>query len=99
MSLLDELNVCNLLDLDKRSNTDLDDIDKLILDIGRYECEYELFKNNYLFILNYIYTNHCNDKQLVVYNKYGFNNGSNLYTLYCYILDFYLRFIINYSYF
>jgi hypothetical protein len=38
-----------------------------------------------------------NDKQLVIYNKYGFDNGFNLYILYAYILDFYVRFFIFFT--
>ena len=106
MSLLDEYMFDNKSSLEKNINKDLDDIDNLIIDISRHNCESELFKiNNNIFILNYflfltyiLHIKNYNDKQLVVYNKYGFDNGYNLYSLYAYILDIYVRFIINHSY-
>ena len=93
MSLLDECNYnYNDNNLDKKLEKDIEEIDRLIEDLNKINDENNIIFC-YLFYINYIYSNNNNNKTVVIYDC-TFSN--NIYWIYLYILDYYVKFILYY---
>ena len=104
MSLLDDCSIFNsfedINDISIDINNDLKEIDNLIDDIelNNTILVYNNFLNlnAYFFFMLVMLNNEKENKQLVIYNKYGFDSGYNLYKLYLIIIDLNVRFLINF---
>ena len=104
MSLLDDCSIFNsfedINDINIDINKNLEEIDSLIDDIelNNTIIVYNNFLNlnAYFFFMLVMLNNEKENKQLVIYNKYGFDSGYNLYKLYLIIIDLNVRFLINF---
>ena len=104
MSLLDDCSIFNsfedINDINIDINKNLEEIDNLIDDIelNNTIIVYNNFLNlnAYFFLMLVMLNDEKEKKQLVIYNKYGFDSGYNLYKLYLIIIDLNVRFLINF---
>ena len=89
MSLLDDWNYIIDTNFDEKVKKDIEEIDKLIIDLNEINDDNNLIFC-YLFYINYIYNI---NKTVVIYDS-TFSN--NIYLSYLYILDYYVKIIIYY---
>ena len=103
MSLLDDFCVddYDLINYSERIDKDLDAIDIIINDIEKTNqivFYNKLISNYYLiFFFIFIFLSDNMNKQVVIYNKYGFDCGYNMYYLYLIIIDLNVKFIIDFA--
>ena len=103
MSLLDDFCVddYDLINYSERIDEDLDAIDIMINDIEKTDQIFfynKLISNyNIIFFLIYFFLRDNMNKQLVIYNKYGFDCGYNMYYLYLIIIELNVKFIVNFA--